>query len=357
MEFNESQSYDWKTDGIPFGKQVILKKLKDQVIVITGASSGVGLVTARKAAAQGAKVVLAARNEDALKQLADELNRLGHEAVWVKADVGKELDVQRIADTAKEAFGGFDTWVNNAGITIFGNAMDVSDGDIRRMFDTTFWGVVYGSRAAVKHFKERGSAGALINIGSIFGDVGTVIQSTYAAAKHAVHGWTNSLRMELEAENAPVSVTLVHPGRIDTPYNEHAGNYLEEHPAHGGMIYPPDAIAEAILHAAEHPKRDMYVGSQARIASLLGTLAPRLTDKVVETYLSRTQHKNIPVESPESNALYQPGYGLQERGTNVGYVRSGSMYMKASKYPGVVAAAAIGIGALLLATAGINRRD
>ncbi|MFC3039985.1 SDR family oxidoreductase [Virgibacillus xinjiangensis] len=357
MDHQDNQSYDWKKDGIPFGQQVSLKKLKDQVIVITGASSGVGLVTARKAAAQGAKVVLAARNEEALKQLTDELNRLGHEAVWVKADVGKSQDVQRIADTAIDEFGGFDTWVNNAGITIFGRAMDVSEGDIKRMFDTTFWGVVYGSRAAVTHFKERGSTGALINVGSIFGDVGTVIQSTYSAAKHAVHGWTNSLRMELEAEQAPISITLVHPGRIDTPYNEHAGNYMEEHPAHGGMIYPPDAIAEAILHAAEHPKRDMYVGSQAKIASLLGTLAPRLTDKVVEAYLSRTQHKNVPVESPEPNALYQAGYGLHERGTNVGHVRSSSLYMKASKYSGITAVAALGIGALLFAASGSRRRD
>jgi NAD(P)-dependent dehydrogenase (short-subunit alcohol dehydrogenase family) len=174
------------------------------------------------AASKGAKVVVAARNEEALKELVNELREKGHSATLVKADVGREEDVNKIAETAITEFGHFDTWVNNAGISIFGHAMDVSIEDIKRLFETNFWSVVYGSRAAVKHFKERGVPGALINVGSLFGDRGTLIQSTYAASKFAVHGWTESIRMELEKEKAPVSVTLIHPGRIDTPYNEHA---------------------------------------------------------------------------------------------------------------------------------------
>lgn len=116
-----------------------LKKLKDQVIVITGASSGIGLVTARMAAEKGAKVVAAARNEDALKELTDELKEKGHDAIWVKADVGKEEDVNRIAETAISTFGRFDTWVNNAAVSTFGHAMDVTVEDMKRMFDTNFW--------------------------------------------------------------------------------------------------------------------------------------------------------------------------------------------------------------------------
>lgn len=326
-----------------------LKNLKDQVIVITGASSGIGLVTARMAASKGAKVVVAARNEDALKVLVEELKAKGYPAFSVKADVGKEEDIKKIAKTAIKEFGRFDTWVNNAGVSIYGHAMDVKIEDIKRMFDTNFWGVVYGSRVAVKHFKERGVPGALINVGSLFGDRGTVIQSTYAAAKFAVHGWTESIRMELEKEEAPVSVTLIHPGRIDTPYTEHARSYLDKQPTHNGMIYPPQAVAEAILYAAENPKRDMYIGSQAKVLELLGTLLPRLTDKIMERVLYPTQHSNRPSKSHEEDALYHEGYGLHERGTNEGWIRTRSIYVKACKHPILSTVTLVGIGTMALA--------
>lgn len=328
-------------------KKLSLKKLKNQVIVITGASSGIGLVTARVAASKGAKVVVAARNADALKQLVEELKREGHQAVWVRADVGREEDVNRIAETAIREFGTFDTWVNNAGLSIFGEAMEVSIEDMKRAFDTNFWSIVYGSRAAVRHFKERGIPGALINVGTVYGDRGVVLQSTYSAAKFAVHGWTENLRMELEKEGAPVSVTLIHPGRIDTPYNEHARSYLDKQPAHIGMIYAPEAVAEAILHAAQHPKRDIYVGSQAKLGAMLGLLAPRFTDKFMESTMYRTQQSNRPSRSVEDNALYRPGYGLHERGTNKGWIRSGSLYVKAQKHPVLSTIAIAGIGSMI----------
>lgn len=330
-------------------KKISLKNLEDQVIVITGASSGIGLVTARMAAEKGAKVVLAARNEDALKELVDELQRKGHSATYVKADVGIEEDVNHIAETAIKEYGRFDTWVNNAGVTIFGYAMDVSNEDMKRMFDTNFWGVVYGSKAAVKHFSERGNPGALINIGSYFGDRGTLIQSTYAPTKFAVHGWTESLRMELEKEQVPVSVTLIHPGRIDTPYNEHARSYLHKQPVHKGMVYPPTAVAEAILYAAEHPKRDMYVGSQAKVLGLIGRIFPRFTDKLMEVMMPPTQYADRPSNPPEESNLYKAGYGMHERGTNLGWKRSSSIYVKASKHPALTSLLVIGIGVVVWA--------
>ncbi|BEV39504.1 SDR family oxidoreductase [Bacillus stercoris] len=324
--------------------KIKLKKLKDQVIVITGASSGIGLVTARMAAEKGAKVVAAARNEDALKELTDELKEKGHDAIWVKADVGKEEDVNRIAETAISTFGRFDTWVNNAAVSTFGHAMDVTVEDMKRMFDTNFWGPVYGTRAAVKHYTGRGVPGALINVGSLFGDRGTVIQSTYASAKFALHGWTESIRMELEKEQAPVSVTLIHPGRIDTPYNEHAHSYLDKQPAHyRSMIYPPEAVAEAILFAAEHPKRDMYIGSQAKAIAMLGALFPRLTDRLMEKIMYHSQHAERPSNPREESALYEAGYGMHDRGTNKGWMRSRSYYTKATKRPIVSAAVVAGL--------------
>src|SRR3954466_8859618 len=239
-----------------------LRPLDQQVIVITGASSGIGLVTARMAARRGARVVLAARNDGALEELAAEIRAVGGEAIAVGADVGDPGEVAGIADRALQHFGRFDSWVNNAGVSIFRRIEEVSIEDMRRMFDTVYWGVVYGSLQAAAHYKRRGTPGAIVQVGSLFGDRATPLQSTYASAKHAVHGFTEALRMELEVEDAPVSVTLVHPGRIDTPYNEHAQTYVDHHPAHRVMVYGPEVVGEAILHAAEHPARDLYVGAQ-----------------------------------------------------------------------------------------------
>ena len=155
--------------------------------------------------------------------------------------------------------------------------------------------------------------------------------------------------MELEKENDPVSVTLIHPGRIDTPYNEHAHSYLDKQPTHIGMMYAPETVAEAILYAAEHPKRDMYVGSQAKLLAMLGTLVPRFIDKFMEKTMYFTQHDERPSNPQESSSLYKAGYGMHERGTNKGWTRETSYYVKASKHPLITSAIVAGLSACLLA--------
>ncbi|SDO21657.1 SDR family oxidoreductase [Alkalicoccus daliensis] len=314
-------------------KKIPLKKVANQVIVITGATSGIGLSTARMAAAKGAAVVLAARNEEALQEITNELREQGASAVWVKADVSREEEVKQILATALEQFGRVDTWVNNAGIAMFGEADEVSIEDLRSLFETNFWGAVYGSRTALQYFKEQRSAGALINMGSAYGDMGVVLQSGYSAAKHALHGWTKSLRTEMEAKGLPVSVTLINPGKIDTPVNEHAASYMKHQPAHRELTYPPKTAAEAVLHAAEHPKKIIYVGSQARLVGLLENGAPNLSDKLIALLMSRTQHADKPSQAKENNALYRAGTGQKEHGEHPGLKRSTSWYTKASKHP------------------------
>lgn len=328
------------------------KKLREQIIVITGASSGIGLVTARKAAKKGARLVLAARSEDALKQLTEEINAEGGEAVYVRADVAHEEDVRRISDTALDQFGGFDTWVNNAGVSIYGNLLDVSLPDMRQLFETNFWGVVHGSLVAARHLRRRG--GAIINVGSTLSDRAIPLQGAYCASKHAVKGFTDSLRMELEAEDAPVSVTLIKPAAIDTPYSRHAKNYLAHAPKNPPPVYAPEVVADAILHCAVHPERDVFAGAGGKGISLLGNYAPRLTDKVMERSMIRMQQSDEPAEEQGENGLYDPSGELEERGNYLGHVAESSLYTKASLHPMLTAAFAVGTG---LTVAALWRRN
>jgi NAD(P)-dependent dehydrogenase (short-subunit alcohol dehydrogenase family) len=186
-----------------------LKPLEEQVIVITGGSSGIGLATGIEAARRGARVVLAARHEQPLLEARERLAAVGGEAITVIADVGRRAEVQRIASTAIQHYGRFDTWVNNAGWSVFGDLDCVDDADHRRLFETNFWGTVNGSLEALVHLGRTG--GALINIGSVASEVALPLQGMYSASKHAVKGFTDALRIEAQDRGLPVSITLVKP--------------------------------------------------------------------------------------------------------------------------------------------------
>jgi len=202
-----------------------LKPLARQVIVITGATSGIGLSTARAAAARGASLVLAARNEEALKAVVEDLSGKGAQVAYVAADVGRETDVRAIAALAVSRFGGFDTWINNAGVGLVGPLTETRLEDHQRLFETNYWGVVHGSLTALDQFASQDGGGVLINIGAAAaGDVGLPLQAAYSASKHAVKGFTNALRAELKAQGAAVSVTLIKPSSVDSPNGEHARN-------------------------------------------------------------------------------------------------------------------------------------
>lgn len=327
--------------------RIRLKPLRDQVIVITGATSGIGLATARKAAAHGARLVLAARNNEVLTSLVEEITSNGGAAIAVVADVGIEADVQRIADAAIERFDGFDTWVNNAGISTYGPLLEVQLEDQRRVFDTNYWGVVYGSLIAARHLRDRG--GALINIGSILSDRAIPIQGVYSASKHAVKGFTDALRMELEQEKAPVAVTLIKPSTIDTPYKEHAKSYLDQAPTNPPPIYSANLVADAVLHAAQHPLRDLIVGGGGRLLTLVGALAPRLTDKLMESRATRLQHSGEPASDRDRSSLYSHGEDGAVHSDYPSPVFQRSTYTAAVKRPVVTAVLVTAVGLLLWA--------
>ncbi|OON69102.1 SDR family oxidoreductase [Hymenobacter sp. CRA2] len=307
-----------------------LKPLKQQILVITGASSGIGLLTAQMAAAQGAKVVLAARNHAELQRIEEELRAHGHQVVAVAADVASQADVARIAETAVEHFGGFDTWINDAGVSIWGRLEEGSDEDHRRLFDTNYWGVVYGSLTAARQLKNRG--GAIINVGSVASDVALPLQGMYSASKHAVKGFTDALRMELEEEGAPVSVTLIKPAAINTPFPQHARNYMKEEPKLPPPVYAPEEVAKAILHAAAHPERDVFVGGGGKVMSSFSKHLPRAMDKLSETVMVKEQKRDERPRNPRG-ALHQPGQDGQVHGDHPGYVMKTSLYTRANRHP------------------------
>jgi short-subunit dehydrogenase len=326
---------------------VKLKKLSDQVMVITGASSGIGLVTARMAAKRGTRLILNARNEEALRRVCDELNQAGGKASHVAGDVGKLEDVQKLADEAIHRFGGFDTWVNNAGVSIYGRVLDQSLEDQRRLFETNYWGVVHGSRVACAHLRERG--GALINVGSVLSDIAIPIQGTYCATKHAVKGYTDALRLELEAERAPISVTLIKPSAINTPYVQHAKNLLPSEPLNPAPVYAPETVAEAILYCAEHPERDVYVGGAGKMLAEAGHHLPRLTDKVMESMMLDQQKSDRPKPANRPDSLHAPSADGEERGRYPGHVSEWSVYTKASVHPVITGSVIAGLGIAALA--------
>jgi short-subunit dehydrogenase len=308
------------------------KPLNQQVIVITGASSGIGLATARAAAQRGAKLVLVSRNGNALQAIVDRITSAGGEAMHVVADVGRRADLQRAADAAIARFGGFDTWVNNAGVSLYGRMHEVSDEDHQRLFQTNFWGVVFGSLVATAHLKQHG--GALINLGSVLSDSAAPLQGMYSASKHAVKGFTDALRMELEAERAPVSVTLIKPAAINTPYPQHAKNYLPQEASLPPPVYQPEEVARAILYAATHAKRDIFIGSAGRLLSIANRTFPRLMDRVGETYLTSQQTRpGAGTRAGQEGTLHRPGVGGRVHGRYPGYVMNRSLYTRASLHP------------------------
>jgi short-subunit dehydrogenase len=278
-----------------------LKPLHEQVIVITGASSGIGLATALAAADQRAKVVLTARSEDTLNEIVRHIVDAGGEAIAVAADVADRGQLERVAEAAIDRFGRIDTWVNDAGIAIYGRLDEVADSDSRRMFDTNFWGVVYGSLIALPYLRRSG--GALINIGSEASEAAIPLLGMYAASKHAVKGFTDALRIELEADKAAVSVTLIQPTAVNTPFPENAANYLAQEPKLPTPQLEPEKVASAILDAAVSPARDVKVGAMSHINTGMAKIAPRLGDLMARMQIGR-QQRDEPPHSREG-ALFQ----------------------------------------------------
>lgn len=336
-----------------------LKPLSEQTLVITGATSGHGLATARKAAGEGAKVILVARDDDALRLVRDDLRAQGGVAEYVVADVGDKAAIQAVADFAVDRFGGFDTWINNAGIGVYGEALDVPTEDHEKVFQTNYWGVVHGSLAAIRHLKDRPGGGALINVGSVNSDMASGLLSAYNASKHAVKGFTDSLRIEMMQQDAPVSITLIKPSAIGTPFPEHGRNITGSKAVLPKPIYSPELVADAILFAARTPRRAITVGASGRFQVFGATVFPSLFDQLASRMMGTLVDKDRPVGRVEGN-LYEPqGDDGRAEGEQKG--RGFSLYTASRIRPGATSAVAIvatgaALAALLALKPGLRRR-
>lgn len=317
-----------------------LKKLSEQVLVITGASSGIGRATAKMAASRGAKVVLTARSTSELARVVSEITDAGGTASYYAADVTRPDQVEATAEYAVREYGGIDTWVNDAGVSAYGPIEQLGLDDMRRVMDVTFWGVVNGCRAALPELRKRGG-GALINIGSEVSTAAIPLQGPYVAAKHAVAGFTDVLRMELENDKAPISVTLIRPGSVDTPFFRHAKSIMGREPAPPPPIYAPEMVAEAILHCAQHPERDVVVGGAARAMISISQAAPRIASKLFERTLFGAQQRGE-LERTVDGSLYEPSGPASAHGGYNG--KRHSLYTTASLHPWMSALAVVALG-------------
>jgi short-subunit dehydrogenase len=298
-----------KSEAIEPEKAIMdLKPVEEQVIVITGASSGIGLATAQAAARRGARVVLAARSIDALQRVCQDIEAAGGVAIPVEVDVGRREDVQRLAQAVIDCFGRIDTWINNAGVSIYGRLDEVGEADSRKLFDTNFWGVVNGSLAALPHLRKHG--GALINVGSEVSDAVVPLQGMYSVSKHAVKGFTDALRVEIEeVDDAPVSITLIQPTAVDTPYPQHARNYMDSEPKLPTPQIEPEKVAEAILDAAAKPERDVRVGAMSVMNTIAAKVMPSAADKMAAKQADRQQYDEPP-RNPEGALWRGSGEGM-----------------------------------------------
>lgn len=295
-----------------------LKPIEEQVIVITGASSGIGLATAEAAAQRGAKLVLCGRSEQSLREIASRMSLEGGEAIAVACDVSERQQVQQVGDEALERFGRIDTWVNNAGIGMYGRLDDSAEPDARRLFDINFWGVVNGSMVALPILKRNPNGGAIINVGSEVSDAAVPLLGMYTASKHAVKGFNDTLRVEVEeVDEAPISITLIQPTATDTPFPQHARNFMDREAKLPEPMIEPRKVAEAILSAAEKPTRATQVGGGAKMNVAMSRLLPGMADKMAAKYVDRQQYEEPP-RNPEG-ILFVPseatGLVAQTHGT------------------------------------------
>ena len=302
-----------------------LKKIADQVVVVVGASSGIGRETALRLGERGASVVVAARSDSGLTSLVAEIIAHGGQATPVVCDVADVEQVQQVATVAEATYGRIDTWVNAAATSVFAGFEDTTPEEFRRVMEVNYLGQVHGALAALPALRRAGG-GALIAISSVEALVSLPMHSAYSASKHAVEGAMDALRRELMSENAPISVTSIKPGTINTPFFANARNKMDVAPKGPPPWYQPKVVADCILYAAEHPVRDLYAGGGGRQMAFSQTLMPRQVDAVLRRVGIPATRTRRPQPEGSPGNLYASRDDDRVQGEFSGRARGFSLY-------------------------------
>lgn len=289
------------------------RSINEQVVVITGASSGIGRTTARMFAAAGARLVLGSRNAESLNEIVHEIAETGGIAHAIPTDVTRREHVEQLADAALNYFGRIDTWVNNAGISIFATFDKLTDEEIRRIMDVNFMGTIYGIQAALPRMRAQGE-GTIINVASVAGKRAIPLQSIYSASKFAIVGLGEALRTELANEPAEINVCTICPPSINTPFFDHVLTKEGIAPKPMAPVYEPETVAEAIISCAQNPQREVLIGSAGKMLALFNTIAPGLTDWFMAKSGVSGQLTDDPKSSSEVNNLFEIPPDKRERG-------------------------------------------
>ena len=278
---------------------------KGKTVVITGASAGLGRAIAREFAKHGANIGLIARGIDGLNAAKKEVEDIGGEALVVVTDVSHANEVEIAARKIEEHFGSIDIWINNAMVSVFAPFEKIEAKDFERVTDVTYLGQVYGTAAALKRMKPR-NKGTIILIGSALAYRGIPLQSAYCGAKHAIHGFFESLRSELIHEKSKIKLSMVQLPAMNTTQFGFVKSYLPNKPKPMGKIYEPEVAARAVVEVAKKFEREVYVGYPT-VQTILGNkILPGYLDK----YLANTGFDGQQTSEPESpdrkNNLYEP---------------------------------------------------
>lgn len=314
-----------------------------EVVVVTGASAGVGRATAREFGKRGSRVALLARNEDGLESAKKEIEALGGKALIVPTDVADHEQVEAAAQKVEEEFGPIDVWVNDAIAVIFSPFKEISAEDFKRSTEVCYLGTVYGTMAALKRMIPR-DKGTVVQVGSALSYRAIPLQSAYCGSKHAIRGFTDSVRTELMHDGSNVHITTVHLPAVNTPQFNVSKTTLPYHPQPVPPIFQPEVAAEAIHWAAHHKRREIYVGGSS-VAVIIGNkLLPGLGDRYLAKTGYSSQQTDRPVSPDRPDNLYEtvPGdHGAH--GNFDGQSSSESYQLWATTHRGLLAAAAFGV--------------
>lgn len=279
-----------------------------KVVVITGASAGLGRAIARRFAQDGAKIGLIARSLEGLQGAKSDVEKLGGEALIIQGDIADPETSEKAAQMVEEEFGEIDIWINNAMVSVFSPIKEMKPEDYRRVTEVTYLGVVYGTLAALERMLPR-DRGVIIQIGSALAYRGIPLQSAYCASKHAIKGFMDSLRSELIHDKSNVRASMVQMPAMNTPQSSWAKSRLPNRPQPVPPIYQPEIGAEAVYFVAHNERREMYVGYPTVEAIVGNKIVPGYVDKYLAKGGYKSQQTDEPVEADRQDNLYEPVAG------------------------------------------------